>query len=34
MHGNEHMDSQIQGREADLGRQALLFIVNCHNNQA
>jgi len=30
MHCNEHMDSQIQGRDPDLGRQALLFILNSH----
>jgi hypothetical protein len=25
MHCNEHMDSQTQGRDPDLGRQALLI---------
>lgn len=31
MHYNEHMDSQIQGRDPDLGRQALPYILNSHN---
>jgi hypothetical protein len=31
VHRNGHMDSQIQCRDPDLGRQALMFILNSHN---